>query len=619
MLYVDYMKGRSRWQLCPYNEVDKVKCDEDFHITWQRYCNENRGEYGEIYGNCPFDFDHNEDISIAQKDCIRIYGILITKGVCPENIKLFFSGKKGFHLELDYRAYMTEPAFDLHLIYRELYKYLEGLIKPERNKSSMDGGIYTIRHMWRYPNTRHSGSGLYCIPITFSELKLPYREIFELARTPRIINNNEFVDDPIIKAYYKESQTSYWKSCEDFEKRKTLIQEYTGNNPPCIQKILSESLPKGTRNISTYFLARFLKGREPEENIYKKLISLAEKSYTQNDRADITGIKGTIASALKRPGNYLSCGHFSYYCDKDKCNVFTQKKSKTHIDKVNNKFNIYTYKQSLDLLEIEIKNGSFDRVLETGIIQLDTKTKILKDSIITIGSMSDVGKTSFAITIAKKNEDKKILYLAIEEGRDRTALRMVKTQIKESSKLSIVTGKMDTITPDDIYSLCYTNSGNFDFMIIDQLGNLNEAAKEERFKYKKMMQKFREIAREFEKPIFVLHQLGRSAMHEDEPRKEHFAEGADIERLSYDVWLLYRKKIDGVLYNLLKIDKNKNYKKELIIPITYDAKTGTFKDCDMIDMNWEIYEKKLNVDKYEYFNGQVEEKINFERVSNTPF
>ena len=615
MVSVDYMQGRSTWKLCSLADVEKYRTEEDFFITWQRYCNDKHGEYGEIYGNWPFDFDHELDISIAQKDCIKVYETLIGRGVYVENILLFFSGNKGFHLEIDYRSYMDNPFFDLHLIYKEFYKYLEKVIKPEKNKSTMDASIYSIRRMWRYPNTRHSKTGLYCIPITFNELKLPYKEIFKLAQGPRNISIPSFKEDPQMKFFFQESKSAYWKSCQDFDKRKDLIRSYIGDYPPCVRKIFTEGIPHGSKNNVLYLLVRFLKDFKTEDEIYKIILDFFKKTYDGSQGYDQkeTMVRSTINSAIRRKGSFVSCSSFYPWCEKEQCNTFINKKSKKYIEIVNNKFNIYTYKQAVDLLEIDLKNGNLSRVMKSGIGQLDSKTMILKDSIVAVGSLSDVGKTSFAITIAKNNQEKKILYLAIEEGRNRAALRLINARIKETSQIKIVTGAMGSITPKDIYALCQTHSGQYDFMIIDQLSNLSEAGKEERFKYKAMMEKFREIAREFEKPIFILHQLGRAAMKEDEPKKEHFAEGADIERLSYDVWLLYRRRVDGVLYNLLKIDKNKNYKKEINVPLTYDVDTCTFKDYEVFDIDWNFFEKKLNIDKNEYFFGKVDETIEFTR------
>ena len=409
-----------------------------------------------------------------------------------------------------------------------------------------------------------------------------------------------------MKKTFDDARTEHWKHIENFENRKNLINEYTGGYPPCIKLIFKEGLPPGTRNNTIYLLARFLKKFKKEEEIYNQLIDLAYKSYSDSERQDIKQIRRTIDSALSRAGNFLSCTSLSPWCDKKQCDVFSKKQS-VNLEKV---FNIYSYQESLTLLKTAIQNGEFKRVLRTGIDKLDEKSKILQDSVIVIGSLSDAGKTSFAITLAKNNQDKKILHLAIEEGRDRTALRLYKSMISENVNVTIVTGKIGEITPDYIYHLVNRYSSKIDFIIIDQLVNLTEAAKEERLKYKRMMEKFREIAREFKKPIFVLHQLNRLAKFdkEKEPSKEHLAEGADIERQAYDIWLLYRRKHEGKYYNLLKIDKNKNYKSPIIIPLEYDFKTNTFRDYPHEFLDWVLF-KKLGVDENEYYFGQVEEDI----------
>ncbi|MFH1002204.1 MAG: DnaB-like helicase C-terminal domain-containing protein [bacterium] len=606
-LYVDYMQGRSKWQRCQLDEIGKYRTEEDFFITWQRYCNDLRGEYGEIFGNWPFDFDHEVNLDIARQDCFRVYCHFISAGVKPENIRLFFSGNKGFHLELDYRAYMDKPCFDLHLIYHELYFIIEKWLKPEKHSSTLDGSIYSIRRMWRYPNTRHSTTGLYCVPLSAVELQLPISEILKLAKTPRQGFIEKFVKDPILLATFKDARTKYYKHIESFEKRKILIGEYTGAYPPCITKMIAEGLPSGSRNNTIYLLARFMKEFKKEDEIYTTLSDLAQKS----GMTDIKEARSTIFSALKREGSYVSCRSLFSWCNQEKCDLFTKKENIGHHERVEKTFNSYTYQESLKLLKLAIANGEYSRVMRTGILQLDSKTKILQDSLIVIGSLSDAGKTSFAITIVRNNQDKRILYLGIEEGRDRTALRLWKTGISENTNITIHTGKLGEITPLDIYSLAYKNSGNFDFMIIDQLVNLTDLSKEERLKYKKIMEKLREIAREFKKPIFVLHQLNRLSRFDkgEEPCKEQLAEGADIERLAYDIWLLYRRKgKDNKIYSLLKIDKNKNYKSPIIIPLDYNFKTNIFKDYPHDWIDWEII-TKLGIDDHEYYHSQMEEDI----------
>lgn len=613
-LYVDYMSGRSKWQRCLLSDVEKYRTETDFFITWQRYCNELQGEHGEIYGNWPFDFDHDTDLGIAQRDCIRVYDLL-SKRINPKNIRLYFSGSKGFHLEIDYRAYMDRPAFDLHLIYRELAQKFERMIKPERNSSTLDHSIYSLRRMWRYPNTRHSKTGLFCIPLTADELRLPLDKIRELAKNPRVVPDHGFLNDFNMRKSYDDARTAYWKHVEDFEKRREVIIEYTGKYPPCVQKIFDEGLPAGTRNNTIYLLARFLKRFKNEEDLRKQLTDLAEKSFSgTGEKAEAKQIYMTITSALKREGHFLSCKSFTPWCDKEQCNLKSKKGSAAHFDRVDKQFNICSHQEAKVLLLEAIKRGEYQRAIRTGIGQLDMKTKILQHSVIIVASLSDVGKSSFAVTIIRNNPDKKILYLAIEEGRDMAELRLLRARVADEVNITLVTGQMGTITPDGIRSIFYTNSGKFDFVIIDQLVNLDEAGREERLKYKIIMQKFREMAREYKKPIFCLHQLNRLAKFngakvDQEPYKEQLAEGADIERLAHDVWLLYRKKVDKEWFNLLKIDKNKNYRSPIIVPLAYDFKSGIFTDFPPEAISWEIFGKNLNIDENEYFMGQVEEDI----------
>jgi hypothetical protein len=109
------------------------------------------------------DFDDKVNPNNARLDAIKLYDAFIGKGINPKNIKIYFSGKKGFHVELDYRSYMDKPIHELHLIYKMFY-----LINKD-DLLTLDKTIYSIRKQWRVVNTRHSGSGLFCIQISREE------------------------------------------------------------------------------------------------------------------------------------------------------------------------------------------------------------------------------------------------------------------------------------------------------------------------------------------------------------------------------------------------------------------------------------------------------------------
>src|SRR4030042_3070185 len=117
-LFLDYMQGKgNKWHRCNIKDIGKYRTKEDFFTTWQMYCNEHMGQFAEMYGNLVFDFDHETNIDIARKDCIKIYDLFVKDAkVQKENVYIYFSGSKGFHLEIDYKCFMSKPEYDLHLL-----------------------------------------------------------------------------------------------------------------------------------------------------------------------------------------------------------------------------------------------------------------------------------------------------------------------------------------------------------------------------------------------------------------------------------------------------------------------------------------------------------------------
>jgi len=67
------------------------------------------------------------------------------------------------------------------------------------------------------------------------------------------------------------------------------------------------------------------------------------------------------------------------------------------------------------------------------------------------------------------------------------------------------------------------------------------------------------------------------------------------------------------MYNFLKVDKNKNYRSPVRIPLEYNFKTNTFNDYPSEGIDWILFEK-FNVDQNEYFFGEVEENIEITRL-----
>lgn len=108
-------------------------------------------DYGPLY----FDLDH-EDFSVAHKDCVKLYEYLCDF-VPRESILVYFTGKKGFHIECEPVALGINPGNNLPKIYR----FIATMIKSSLSLTSMDFSVYDARRMWRTPGSIHQDTGLY--------------------------------------------------------------------------------------------------------------------------------------------------------------------------------------------------------------------------------------------------------------------------------------------------------------------------------------------------------------------------------------------------------------------------------------------------------------------------
>jgi hypothetical protein len=107
------------------------------------------------FGPLYFDLD-SSDLDLAKEDTIKLYEEL-SKYIPSESILVFFTGKKGFHVECEPIAIGINPSNDLAKIYR----YIANDIKNKLSLQTLDFSVYDPRRMWRYPNSKHQSTGLH--------------------------------------------------------------------------------------------------------------------------------------------------------------------------------------------------------------------------------------------------------------------------------------------------------------------------------------------------------------------------------------------------------------------------------------------------------------------------
>lgn len=106
-------------------------------------------------GSLYFDLD-NEDIKKCYEEVKFLYNYLI-QYIPEKSVIVYFTGKKGFHIECEAVALGINPTNELPKIFR----YIASKIKEKYFIESLDFAVYDMRRMWRLPGSRHQSTGLY--------------------------------------------------------------------------------------------------------------------------------------------------------------------------------------------------------------------------------------------------------------------------------------------------------------------------------------------------------------------------------------------------------------------------------------------------------------------------
>jgi hypothetical protein len=102
-----------------------------------------------------FDID-NKDFEIAKSDCIKLYEHLL-KYIPAESILVYFTGKKGFHIECEPIALGISPGNNLPKVFR----YIATDLVKKLSLSSLDFSVYDLRRMWRLAGSIHQDTKLH--------------------------------------------------------------------------------------------------------------------------------------------------------------------------------------------------------------------------------------------------------------------------------------------------------------------------------------------------------------------------------------------------------------------------------------------------------------------------
>jgi len=234
-----------------------------------------------------FDFD-GEPLDAVRKKVIEFVQYLETFYDVPiKYVRIAFSGNKGFHLSLPFAAVCEnpKPSKHFHKIYKGIISDITG-----NDWKYLDTSIYEIRRVIRLTNTKHSGSGLYKIPLTFQEVQsLSIDEIKELARQPR----KDVEQLPVSEISEVESLRDLYDkwSAEKFDDRKPEKNDTSFRD-------MFQSQPVGNRtHTAMQIVGHLIKSNTPEPLALEILRAWNEK---QSSPLPNEKLEYTVSDAYKR-------------------------------------------------------------------------------------------------------------------------------------------------------------------------------------------------------------------------------------------------------------------------------------------------------------------------------
>jgi len=428
MFYVNLREGlNSKPHLVKANEnIEKLvkNHNKDWYISLFKYT-DNHKKYLEEKGSLSgirdtitdrlyFDFDSKSDLELARTDAVKAATRLIEYGISEDAITCFFTGSKGFNLEVRISDRITPEQFK------------SIVFKVAGDLSTFDRVVKDTNPIVRIPNTKHQETGLYKIELEPHELvELSIEEIKEKAKTRRTIKR-EVVQTELPKEL-KEIEME--KPVEKITQELTfditsvdLKQRPKGFDEP--RWLLANGFFRhGERNHSMLCLAATYKNLYYPQELTKNLLNGVAEIQSKRTGEDIFAEKEIDLIVDQVYGPHWKGGQFT---TRDPNNWLAQ----------------YARKMGLNIKEDEDTPKTIEAIapgfvkfiqeiekntIKTGIEQLDKIIPMTVGSNIGVVAGPGVGKTALALKILKYNSQQGItsVFASLDMSRNRLFEKVV--------------------------------------------------------------------------------------------------------------------------------------------------------------------------------------------------
>lgn len=363
-----------------------------------------------------FDIDSGEDLEKAREDAVWVYKRLIAEGFVDGDLAIYFSGSKGFHIEIAQEALpMPSLAFLM-----EIYKIIAENFKKVSPNKCIDTKIYEKRRLFRIPFSQHEKTDLYKNLLTPDELAgMPMDQIKELCKTRRFIkldksgvvpNDRIMTQLKTLIKMWREKKEKYLDSIKIDLKDVRLY--------PCIKYVLDNPPPPGDRNDTAYNLALYLK--KQGVGIEEAIGTMVEQWHSGLSEFEITN---TVRSAY-RGGKNWTCRDREYlqkHCNKALCPI---------ADKCDEDKDFIPIDEVVDRTEEYFFGKRKVTNLTTGYDQLDeVLCGIQENDFIVVCGPVGSGKSQVAAQIAMANarNGKNVGFMSLEMTNEQVVTRFVQS------------------------------------------------------------------------------------------------------------------------------------------------------------------------------------------------
>lgn len=218
------------------------------------YAYENKDKVNECRLYAPLYFDLDGDMQsnfeTLKSDVFRITGFLESEiGLDKDEIEIYFSGAKGFHILVPPDILGIEPSTNLNEIYKAWANYLYST----HDIKSIDLRIYDRKRLFRLPGSINSKTGLYKSRLLPELLRnMAADDVFSLAANPLNVTKPGraiHINKQAAINFYTKSQNFYKKNKDGTQAAKTIILPKEKKELlPCVKYILGRGIEEGNRN-----------------------------------------------------------------------------------------------------------------------------------------------------------------------------------------------------------------------------------------------------------------------------------------------------------------------------------------------------------------------------------